>query len=211
MARKKLIRFKRALEFPNVFALEKLTDFNFAKKYTKRVLEIGCGHGLFSYEYAKSEPKTFVLGVDVKLDRIYKGANLGNNDSLNNLYFFRCPVNFLKEHILDLKFDEIWITFPDPHAKLSGTKKRLIFDYFLNIYKDLLKDSGEVYLKTDSILMYNYALSQIQKFDLEFFDYTFIDSYPKAFDFKTVFEMKYLKIGKRIKRLKFSLKNFNLK
>lgn len=211
MARKKLIRFKKALDFPNVYALEKLSDFKFANKYQKRVLEIGCGHGLFSYEYAKNHPNVFVLGVDVKLDRIFKGASLGLESKLDNLYFFRCPVSFLLEHLHDLQFDEIWITFPDPHSKVSGIRKRLVFDYFLNIYKALLKSNGEVYLKTDSILMYNYTLFQIQKFGLVFQDFTCLDSYPKTFDYKTVFESKYLKIGKRIKRLKFSLNNFMLK
>jgi len=211
MARKKLIRFKKALEFNNVYALEKLSDFKFANKYQKKVLEIGCGHGLFSYEYAKNNLDSFVMGVDVKLDRIFKGASLGLDSKLDNLYFFRCPVNFLLNHIIDLKFDEIWITFPDPHAKLSGIKKRLVFDYFLNIYKSLLKDTGNVYLKTDSVLMYNYALFQINKFNLEYVDFTNLSEYPIAFDYKTVFEMKYLKIGKKIKRLKFNLKRFNLK
>ncbi|MBI95944.1 hypothetical protein CL656_02245 [bacterium] len=211
MARKKLIRFKKALEFNNVFALEKLTDFKFANQFSKKVLEIGCGHGLFSYEYAKENPDTFVLGVDVKLDRIFKGANLAQNDGLTNLYFFRCPVAFLIDHLKNIDFDEIWITFPDPHSKLSGIKKRLIFDFYLKIYKDLLNDDGSVYLKTDSVLMYNYALFQIQKFNLEFVDFTFLNEYPKPFDYKTIFEMKYLKLGKRIKRLKFNLKGFILK
>lgn len=211
MARKKLIRFKKALEFNNVFALEKLTDFKFAKKYQKKVLEIGCGHGLFSYEYAKNNPDTFVLGVDVKLDRIFKGANLGQNDGLENLYFFRCPVAFLLDHLKEICFDEIWITFPDPHSKLSGIKKRLIYDFYLDIYKSILSDEGSVYLKTDSILMYNYTLFQIQKFNLNSEDFTNLSKYPKPFDYKTVFEMKYLKVGKKIKRLKFDLKGFNLK
>ncbi|MBT5346821.1 methyltransferase domain-containing protein [bacterium] len=211
MARKKLIRFKEALEFDNVYALEKLSDFKFAKGYKKKILEIGCGHGLFSLEYAKNNPDTFVLGIDVKLDRIFKGANIGIQEGLKNLYFFRCPVVFLKDHLKNIKFDEIWITFPDPHSKLSGIKKRLTFDFCLNIYKSLLTDSGYVYLKTDSVLMYNYTLFQINKYNLNFTDFTFVNEYPISYDFKTVFEMKYLNLGKKIKRLKFNLKNFKLK
>ena len=155
MARKKLIRFKKALEFNNVYALEKLSDFKFANKYQKKVLEIGCGHGLFSYEYAKNNLDSFVMGVDVKLDRIFKGASLGLDSKLDNLYFFRCPVNFLLNHIIDLKFEEL---LSDP---VNTINKLIDFcdldrnDDYINFYS-----SNSLIIKTASA---NQARKPIQK------------------------------------------------
>jgi len=208
MTRKKLIRSKEAIGFPNVFGLSKLTDFKFADKFSKKVLEIGCGHGLFAYQYAQKYSDVFVLGVDVKLDRMHKGASLALEEGLENLFFFRSPVCFLLRGMSDIKFDEIWITFPDPHEKKGAVGKRLTHETYLEIYRKLLAKGGSVFLKTDNPIMYNYTLGQIKRYGLEFEDFS--DpclNVPIDFMFETVFERKYLDKGLLIRRLRFGLKN----
>ncbi len=167
MARKKLSRINAAKQLPNVYAQEDIAQAVSLMNYKHVVLELGCGDGWFAVEYAALHPETLVIGVDVKLDRLYKGASLALAKGLQNCVFTRVPVENLLQFFPQAVCDKIFLTFPDPQPKKSNAKKRLTNIKFLKIYQEILKPAACVYLKTDSDLFYEYTLEQLQELGLQ--------------------------------------------
>lgn len=60
--------------------------------------------------------KTFVA-VDVKADRLQKGAYTAVERSLTNIFFVRARADQLTEMFPADSLESLWITFPDPFPK----------------------------------------------------------------------------------------------
>jgi tRNA (guanine-N7-)-methyltransferase len=163
MARKKLSRINAAKQLPNVYAQEDIAQAISLLNYKNVVLELGCGDGWFAVEYAALHPEILVIGVDVKLDRLYKGASLALSKGLENCIFTRVPIENLQKFLPQAVCDKIFLTFPDPQPKKSNAKKRLTNIKLLKIYQKVSKPAACVYLKTDSDLLYEYTLEQLQE------------------------------------------------
>ena len=71
MARKKLQRIQAASQLANVVDSSEVADLIDSKKV---VVELGCGDGLFAVEFARRNPDIFVVGLDIKLDRLFKAG-----------------------------------------------------------------------------------------------------------------------------------------
>ncbi len=107
------------------------------------------------------------LGVDIKGNRIWRGAKTALDEGLNNAAFLRTRIELLGTYFSPREVDEIWITFPDPQLRASKQKKRLTHPRFLRIYQHILKDKGVVHLKTDSPHLYNFTKQVIQLYNLQ--------------------------------------------
>jgi len=168
MARTKLKRLTKVHYLPNVFSLkhpdlkEAITHyFNANKLFT---IEIGCGHGDYSLVLAQQFPDRNFIGLDVKGARIYQGAAKALKLSLNNVAFIIAKAEKLNEIFQQKSVEEIYIPFPDPHFRRANQNRRLISQYFLNVYKQLLTNSGLIHFKTDNQLLYDYAIKAITDF-----------------------------------------------
>ncbi|TXC78924.1 tRNA (guanosine(46)-N7)-methyltransferase TrmB [Luteibaculum oceani] len=176
------------------------------------VLELGCGKGEYSVGLGRKYPEKNFLGVDIKGNRIWRGAKTVHEEGLNNVAFLRSKVDFIDRFFAPDEVSEIWLTFSDPQPKKP--RKRLTSDKYLDFYKGFLKKDGLIHLKTDNRLLFNYTLEQIQKhkFTLHFrsFDiYHEWDSIPsemqKQLEIKTYYEQLFMGKGFRINYLCFSM------
>jgi len=125
------------------------------------VLEIGAGTGLFSVELAKRSPDQQFLALDVKGDRLQKGARRAEELGLKNIFFLRARADQLPEIIDEDSLEKIWLTFPDPFPKKRSSGRRLTHPNFLKIYQKLLKPDGEFLLKHDNLDFFNWSLEQL--------------------------------------------------
>ncbi len=108
-----------------------------------------------------------------------------------------------------MRSDEIWITFPDPHPGKRNSNKRLTCPWFLNRYRNILKDNGIIHLKTDNTELFNYTKSLAEKNNLSIIAAT-SDLYSEIHDddilsIRTHYENLYLKEGLKINYLAFRL------
>ena len=124
------------------------------------VLEIGAGTGLFSVNLAASAPSKQVVAVDVKADRLQKGAGLADERGLTNLRFLRCRADQLLEVIQPHSLEIIWITFPDPFPRTRSEKHRLTHPQYLTIYHQLLTPDGSACFKTDAPDLFQWSLER---------------------------------------------------
>lgn len=170
MAQNKLQRFKDIKSFANV--LEYPQDIagkwnEIFKNNHPVVLELACGKGEYTVGLARLHANTNYIGVDVKGNRIWRGAKTALDEHLTNAAFLRTLIEQLGDYFVEGEVSEIWITFPDPQLRTSKQKKRLTHPRFLRIYKRILKQNGVVHLKTDSPHLYNFTKQVIALYNLQ--------------------------------------------
>ena len=211
MARTKQKRLIKVKDLPNVFSMKdadtKIALHEYFKNNNQLTLEIGCGHGDYSVELAQKYPERNFIGVDVKGARIFQGATRAIEFDLNNVAFLIAKAESLPEVIYAKSVEEIYIPFPDPHFRRANQNRRLISNYFLNVYKQLLTNSGLIHLKTDNQGLYEYGLKIISDFGCKVLISTenlHMNSEIKpSSNIITSFERHYVQQGRKIKYICF--------
>lgn len=214
MGKDKLRRFAEIETFANVFQLEegKPLKGKWAVDHFKNenpiVLELACGKGEYSVNLATLFPDKNFIGIDYKGNRIWRGAKTAIEEGINNVAFLRIQIENLLDYFGAGEIDEIWITFPDPQPQDSREKKRLTFPAFLNRYKEILKPSGKVNLKTDNDQLYAYTCEKVKELNLiehKNTDHLYTsDLADDVLSIKTYYEKKYLQHDKNINYIQFS-------
>lgn len=176
MGQKKLIKFAAIKEYENV--LEYPQDMQgkwqaFFQKQTgepnrnaKLVLELACGRGEYAVGLGRLFPEQNFIGLDIKGNRIWKGAGIAIKEELKNVGFVRTQIDQVTNYFEKAEVSEIWITFPDPQIRLSKAKKRLTHPKFLRLYQQFLQTGGIVHLKTDSPNLYQFTMAVIELYGL---------------------------------------------
>jgi len=170
-------------------------------------LELACGKGEYAVGLARMYPDRNFIGIDLKGNRLWRGATIAIEEGLKNVAFIRSQIDFLTYYFAPNEVAEIWITFADP--QLEKPRKRLTSPYFLPRFKEILNEKGLVHLKTDSPELYQYTLDRIaeEKLKLQFANdniYMLPEQMPE-WDIKTYYEQMHLDKGLTIKYLRFEI------
>jgi tRNA (guanine-N7-)-methyltransferase len=170
-------------------------------------LELACGKGEYAVGLARMYPDRNFIGIDMKGNRLWRGATIAMQDGLKNVAFIRSQIDFLTYYFAPGEVAEIWITFADP--QLEKPRKRLTSPYFLPRFKEILNAKGLVHLKTDSPELYQYTLSRVaeEKLNLQFANdniYSLPEQMPE-WEIKTYYEQMHLDKGLTIKYLRFEI------
>lgn len=212
MGHKKLIRFEEIKTFPNV--LEYPTEMkgkwnSFFRNESPIILELACGKGEYALGLGEMYPDKNFIGVDVKGNRIWKGAKTAIDKGLNNIAFLRTQIDKITEYFAKGEVSEIWITFPDPQLRMSKARKRLTHPKFLRMYQQFLSSEGVVNLKTDSPSLYFFTKSVIGIYDLNLLqdhdDVYSIAERSKELEIKTHYEKLDIAQSNKVHYLKFKL------
>lgn len=171
------------------------------------VLELACGKGDYAVGMARMFPDKNFIGVDIKGNRLWRGAKTATDEGLHNVRFLRIQIDFIEKHFAPCEVSEIWITFPDPQPQKY--RKRLTSTKFLNLYRNIAAKNCTINLKCDSDLFYESTLETIAEEGLEIIEnipnvYTQREISP-LMEIKTFYENMWLKEGRTIKFLKFKL------
>ena len=224
MGKDKLKRFVEMEHFDNVFqpSMEEVKEgfrmkgkwhSDFFKNDNPIVIELGCGRGEYTVGMAQKYPNKNFIGIDIKGSRIWRGAKTGVEDQMNNVGFVRSKIDFIEYLFAENEVSEIWLTFSDPQPKRP--RKRLTSKLFVDRYRKIMKQDGVVNIKTDSDLLFESTLEQIEEHSyncsLSSWDVygemvlTASDELKELMDIKTFYEQKWLEEGKKIKFAKFTI------
>ena len=219
MSKNKLKKYAEVEQLSNVI---ELTDFNEdAEKpkgrWKERVfqndkpitLELACGKGEYTVALAEKYPDSNFIGIDIKGDRIWRGAKRAQEKELDNVRFLRISIDHLEQYFGQAEVEEIWITFPDPFEKRKKRKRRLTSPKFLSIYNKILRPGGFINLKTDSDVLFNYTLEVLEELEQPI-ERCITDIYKDFPDdewltLKTYYEKQHLEEGRIIKFVRFRL------
>lgn len=167
MGKDKLRRFAVVKDYPHFFEPELGKEYEKKGKWSEFfgndhpiVLELGCGKGEYTVGLAKHFPNKNFIGVDIKGSRMYIGAKEALENNMKNVAFCRTKIEFILQCFDQNEIDEIWLTFSDPQPKKP--RKRLTSELFVNRYKQILKEHGLVHVKTDSDLLWEFTLEEIE-------------------------------------------------
>ncbi len=224
MGKDKLRRFADIKTFPNVYSSKNHIDavvvdcnekeFDIRGHWNEHfgnnnpiVLEVACGKGHYARGLGQMHSNGNFIGIDLKGNRIWKGATEALNNDEKNVAFLRARIEFLEYYFAPQEVAEIWITFADPQYKKP--RKRLTNARFLDIYRNVLQKDGLVHLKTDSTELYEYTLEVLaeEKIDIIYQNDDIYkgELYCPELQIKTYYEEMHLKANKTIKYLRFSL------
>lgn len=223
--KKKLIRFADMKTMSCVFepSMEDCQSENYPLKGKWRqeyfhntnpiILELGCGKGEYSVGLGRKYPDKNYIGIDIKGARMWYGAKTVLENQMTNVAFLRTRIDFVGAFFGPSEIDEIWLTFSDPQPHKPN--KRLSSKHFTDLYKRFLKPGGLVHLKTDSDLLFESTLEQIEENKFELLEKTW-DLYgemPETLDpdtreilhIKTHYETLFSAKGFKIKYCKFKI------
>jgi tRNA (guanine-N7-)-methyltransferase len=164
------------------------------------VLEMGAGTGLFSVALAERDASSYVA-VDVKADRLQKGAYAAKEAGRENIRFLRARADQLEAVIPSSALEKIWVTFPDPFPKTRSAKHRLTHSQYLTLYQKWLRPDGVLYFKTDATNLFTWSLEQlvasgwrIQELSFDLHE----SELPGEYKLRTTYEERYIGEGKPI-------------
>ena len=152
MSRKKVLPPGQTLLHPITSAVEPIDLAGLFSTRQPLELELGCGDGSFTLQYALANPGRNIVALERLLGRITKLDRKGHRAGLKNLRLLRAEAAYVLEYLLPPGLlDAIHVYFPDPWPKKRHHKNRLISEPFPPLAKRLLREGGIVYLRTDNI------------------------------------------------------------
>ena len=152
MSRNKILPPGESLLHPITSAVEPIGLAELFPVEQPLELELGCGDGSFTLQYAQANPGRNIVALERLLGRITKLDRKGHRAGLKNLRLLRAEAAYVLEYLLPPGFlDAIHVYFPDPWPKKRHHKNRLISEPFPPLAKRLLREGGIVYLRTDNI------------------------------------------------------------
>lgn len=153
--RRKQYKFAKFFNAENCFELEQWQPRHID------YVEIGAGTGQFSVELASQHPDQIFLALDVKADRLQKGAYEALERGLTNIYFVRARADQLDQLVQPLSLQGIWVTFADPFPRPRSAGRRMTHPTFLAKYSAALKQNGQLFIKHDNIDFFHWTLEQL--------------------------------------------------
>lgn len=141
--------------------------------FTAVHLEIGIGKGQYIFNKALQNPEVLFIGIELN-----KGVIALANKKIRrqeeelgvkaeNLRLFAYDAIKLSEVFEESEVDRIYLNFSDPWPKKKHEKRRLTSEAFLNVYKKVLNECGEIEQKTDNRSLFEYSIMSYNKNALE--------------------------------------------
>lgn len=149
------------------------------------VWEIGCGHGHFLNAYAGEHPESICVGIDINLERVLRGERKRERAGHGHLHFLRAEAKlFLSVLPPALRFQAIYVLFPDPWPKKRHHKNRLLQEPFLHEVAGRCAAGTPLYFRTDYDPYFESVVETLAAHQ----DWHLRVDAPWPFDFATVFQ-----------------------
>lgn len=165
-------------------------------------IEIGCGKGRFITQTALANPDIRYIAIEKVSNVIVLAMEKAKEADIDNLRFMRGNFQDLAESFPDKSVDRIYLNFSDPWPKKGYAKRRLTHGGFLEIYKRILKDNGEICFKTDNRELFDFSLESFPENGFSLSDVTY-DLHNSDFkgNIMTEYEQRFSEQGFPICRL----------
>ena len=127
-------------------------------------LEIGCGKGKFITETALRHPDCDFIAMELVTDVILLAmarAAAMPGGLPQNLRFINGNAAQITEIFEPNSVSTIFLNFSDPWPKARHAKRRLTYRSFLEQYKNILADGGELIIKTDNDGFFEFSVSEL--------------------------------------------------
>ena len=165
----------------------------------KLILEIGIGMGENLIHLSKKNKKKYIIGVDPFKNGMVNVSDYCIKNNIQNVYLYPFVFQKFLNKFKKLRFNTIYILFPDPWPKKKHHKRRIINENFLKQILKILMINGKVFLSTDNFNYFNNIKTILKKFNK-----IKVKKEKKIVTIKTKYYLKAERKGNTINSLVFS-------
>ena len=132
-------------------------------------LELGCGKGRFTCQTAAANPDILFVAVERVPDAMVMAMEKARDMGLTNVFYVDADAALLPEFFAPEEVDLIYINFCDPWPPKRHAKRRLTHRNFLKLYREVLKEKGQIHFKTDNAPLFEFSVLEFPEagYDLE--------------------------------------------
>lgn len=165
-------------------------------------IEIGSGMGQFITTLAGQNPDINFISLEREKSVVVNIVDKVKELGLTNIKLICNDALELNEYFKDGEIDRIYLNFSDPWPKKRHTKRRLTYHTFLALYKQVLKEDGELHFKTDNRGLFAYSLESMSQFGMYFTKLNLnLHQEDDEDNIETEYERKFSDKGSRIYRM----------
>lgn len=182
---------------------------NWKKLYNKEkvYLEIGMGKGKFVTENALKNPDVLYIGLEREATVVVKALKKIKDLNISNLVLMNEDATLIKDFFSKGEIDKIYLNFSDPWPKNRHTKRRLTHEAFLEDYKYILSDEGDIELKTDNAKLFAYTVLTFNNYQMKLLDLSVDLHNEREGIITTEYEERFIGENKPIYYLKTDFRN----
>ncbi|MCD2347289.1 tRNA (guanosine(46)-N7)-methyltransferase TrmB [Clostridium guangxiense] len=165
-------------------------------------LELGCGRGEFVSKIAARNPDKNFIAIDLKDEVLVLALRKVVESEITNAVIVPLQIAFINDVFDKGEISRIYINFCNPWPKDRHKKRRLTHTKFLTKYKEFLRESSEIWFKTDDDELFTESLDYFSEcgFEIKYITYDLHKSDFKG-NIETEYEKKFSSQGIKIKFL----------
>ncbi|HEQ1123217.1 TPA: tRNA (guanosine(46)-N7)-methyltransferase TrmB [Streptococcus pyogenes] len=129
-------------------------------------IEVGSGKGGFITGMALKNPDINYIGIDIQLSVLSYALDKVLASEVPNVKLLRVDGSSLTNYFEDGEVDMMYLNFSDPWPKIKHEKRRLTYKDFLDTYKRILPEHGEIHFKTDNRGLFEYSLASFSQYGM---------------------------------------------
>lgn len=165
-------------------------------------IEVGMGKGQFVYGMALANPDINYIGIEMFDSVIVKALEKLIENPLPNLKLLKVDARFLTDIFDENEIAIVYLNFSDPWPKNRHAKRRLTHADFLDRYKHIMRNDGEIRFKTDNRGLFEFSLMSLNAYGMQFEDLSLnLHADEPEDNVRTEYEDKWSKKGSVIYRL----------
>ena len=165
-------------------------------------VEVGSGKGAFVSGMAKQNPDINYIGIDIQKSVLSYALDKVLEVGVPNIKLLWVDGSDLTDYFEDGEIDRLYLNFSDPWPKKRHAKRRLTYHTYLALYKQILKDDGEIHFKTDNRGLFAFSIESMSQFGMYFTKMNLnLHDEDDEDNIVTEYEKKFSEKGSRIYRM----------
>lgn len=129
-------------------------------------IEVGSGKGAFITGMAKAHPEINYIGIDIQKSVLSYALDKVLEADVSNIKLLWVDGDSLTNYFEDDEIDQLYLNFSDPWPKKRHEKRRLTYKSFLDTFKQILPEHGEIHFKTDNRGLFEYSLVSFSQYGM---------------------------------------------
>jgi tRNA (guanine-N7-)-methyltransferase len=166
------------------------------------------GNSSFILETARRNPDIMHVAMEKVTDVLMLAAEKVKAAELKNVKLWNGNADHLTEWFRPGDIKRIYLNFSDPWPKKRHAKRRLTHELYLNRYREILTEDGEIFFKTDNRELFDFSVEEFRRcgFRLENITYDLHNSEWNSCNVVTEYEANFSAKGFPINRLEAYVK-----
>lgn len=165
-------------------------------------IEVGSGKGAFITGMAQQNPDINYIGIDIQVSVLSYALDKVLESQVPNVRLLLVDGSSLTNYFEEGEISLLYLNFSDPWPKTKHEKRRLTYRTFLDTYKEILPERGEIHFKTDNHGLFEYSLASMSQYGM-ILNKVWLDLHASDYEgnVMTEYEAKFSAKGQVIYRL----------